>query len=288
MGYKDPEKQRAYKKEYYERNKAREKERTARRYERNKEQMQEYATKYREDIKKNAHDSITNGEIPDTKKWDMWCDEIKRHAKDNKHPYSDDFTNDIIFCMMIRGCFYCGDISTSIDRIDSKLEHTLDNCVGCCAGCNKSKGAADLSTFIRKAYYRVREKYYDDDDDIWFVYKNKPIVSQYKYNAKMKGVPFDLSKEDFDVLIKGDCKYCKRRPTTWFGIDREIPSKGYVIGNVVSCCLDCNIDKLEDDVDTMRARNERIVERFDTGELVVNNDDKVILHLGPRTYKLRL
>ena len=198
----------------------------------------------------------------------------------NKHSYSEDFTNDVMFDMMVKGCFYCGDIATTIDRIDSKLEHTLDNCVGCCKGCNKSKSAADLSTFIRKAYYRVNGKYYDGDADIWFVNKNKPRAAEYKYRAKKQGVPFDLSKEDFDILINSNCEYCKRSPTTWFGIDKRIPSLGYVLGNVVSCCWDCNNDKSEDDVETTRVRNEKIVNRVNAGDLLIIDCDKVILHNG--------
>jgi hypothetical protein len=103
-------------------------------------------------------------------------------------------------------------------------------------------------------------------------------MRSYKERAKKKKVPFDLSKEDFDVLTKGECAYCHRSPDTWFGIDRVVPILGYVLGNVISCCCDCNTDKFEDDVDTMSARNERIVFRVDAGELVIDDCEKVILH----------
>ena len=208
----------------------------------------------------------------------MWCNVIKTRAKCKKHPYSEDFTNDVMFKMMVKGCFYCGDIATTIDRVDSTLEHTIENCVGCCHGCNNSKGIADPATFIRKAYYRVCGEYVDQDTNIWFVYKNKPGMSQYNYNAKKKGVLFELTKEDWNKLVKGDCAYCKRSPTTWFGVDRLVPSKGYVLDNVISCCFDCNLDKLEDDVENMMERNKRIVNRVIAGELVIPECEKVILH----------
>lgn len=307
MPYKDPIKQKEYheryrannkdkKKEYYEKNKEinkeKEKKRNKERYEKNKEQVKETSKEYREtnkdqinekkkeyhtNINQHVYDSIIIGEINERRKWDLWCDSIKSNAKTNKHPYSDDFTNDIMFEMMVQGCFYCGDIATTIDRIDSILDHTPDNCVGCCKGCNISKGIADPSTFIRKAYYRVCGKYYDDDIDIWFVHKNKPIVCDYKRRAKKKDILFDLSNEVFDELTKGECEYCHRSPTTWFGIDRVSSSQGYVIGNVVSCCWDCNVDKLNDDIDTMISRNERIATRMDGGELVIKECEKVIL-----------
>ena len=275
---KNNEKIKNKKKEYYEKNKERMKEERREYYEKNKEKQKESVIKYREDRKQCVVDFIQTHEILDKEKWDVWCNEIKRCAKKNKKPYSVDFTNDIIFDLMGQGCFYCGQLATTIDRLDSKLDHTPGNCVASCHGCNMSKGAADPSTFIRKAYYRARERYCDDDTDIWFTNKTKPSMYNYKRRAEKKGVPFDLTVGCFNILIKGDCRYCHRTPTTWFGIDRQIPSIGYVSGNVVSCCFDCNIDKLEDDVDTMVMRNERIAERVDTGVLTVGDCEKTILH----------
>ena len=282
MGYKDLVKQKEKRKEYYEKNKEKLKEKQEEYDAKNKEKKKEYDAKRREDLKQHAYDSITFGEIIDTHKWDLWCNNMKCFSK-KYHPYSENFTNNVIFEMMLQGCFYCGDIAITIDRIDSTLEHTIGNCVGCCHGCNMSKGAADPYTFIRKAYYRVCGEYINDDNDIWFVNTAKPKMCEYKYKANKKGILFDLTKEHFDELIKGNCAYCRRSPTTWFGVDREVPSKGYVIENVVSCCFDCNVDKLEDDVENMMVRNKRIVDRVISGELVIPKCDKVILHKSHKT-----
>ncbi len=261
MPYKDPAKQKEWR-------------------EKNKEKKHECQTKYKENLKKHAYDSISSGEIINQHKWDMWCNEIKRNAENNKHSYSDDFTNDVVFEMMTRGCFYCGDIAMTNDRIDSKLDHIPDNCVASCYSCNSSKGTADPLTFVKKAYYRARGVYVDDDINIWFVNKQKPHMSSYRRIAEKKGVPFELSKKDWDVFIKGNCEYCKRSPTTWFGVDRVIPSLGYVLDNVVTCCYDCNLDKLEGDVETMVARNGRIASRVFAGDHDIKECDKVILHHG--------
>ena len=251
--------------------------------------QKEYQKKYREknpeyyknhcaNLKQHAYNYIESGKIIDTRKWDHWCYKIKSSAKTNNHPYSNNFTNDIMFEMMIKGCFYCGDIAMTIDRIDSKLGHIPENCVGSCNDCNISKGASDPSTFVKKAYYRARGEYYDDDTDIWYVHKNKPYMSSYK----RKKVPFDLTKNNWEKLIKGDCEYCHRSPITWFGVDRIVPSRGYIDGNVISCCWDCNNDKFKSDVEMMRARNERIARRVDNGEFVIGEHQKVILHRGTR------
>ncbi len=240
----------------------------------------EYDIKYNEEQRQHAYNSIKSGKILYKNKWDSWCNTIKNNAMRNNYPYSDDFTNDFMFEMMVRGCFYCGELATTIDRIDSKLYHIPGNCIGCCKGCNNSKGATDSATFIRKAYYRARGKYFDDMTNIWFVHTNRPSMYIYKQRANKKGVPFGLSKEDFNDLISGDCEYCKRIPTTWFGIDRVTPSLGYVLSNAVSCCFDCNLDKLDNDAKTMMKRNERIADRVDAGELIITECDKVILHNG--------
>lgn len=274
---KNKERIKGKKKEYYERNKEEINAKNRERHEKNKEIRNERSKEYHKDRKQHAIDSISAGEIIDKNKWNMWCKEIKRTAP--KYPYQNDFANEDMFEMMVQGCFYCGDIATTIDRIDSNLDHTLDNCVGCCYGCNISKGVADPYTFIRKAYYRSRGKYYDDDTDVWFVHKSKPRIDIYKRNANNKGVSFELNKEDFDVLIKGDCEYCKRSPIEWFGIDQVVPSQGYVLSNTVSCCFDCNLDKLEGDVESMDARNKQITDRVDAGELIIITEcEKVKLH----------
>jgi hypothetical protein len=236
--------------------------------------------KYAKDRKQHTIDSIISGTIIDRCKWDLWCKEIKRCAENKKQPYSNTFTNDLIFDMMLKGCFYCGDIATTIDRINSKLGHTPNNCVASCLGCNNSKGAADVDTFLKKAYYRARREYVDDDILIWYEYLNKPDISVYKRSVKKKGVTFDLTNKDFDTLIKGECEYCKRKPGKWFGIDRTVPSLGYVLGNAVSCCWDCNLDKHEGDVETMMRRNERIAGLIDNGVLVIGSCEKMLLHKG--------
>ena len=247
-------------------------------HERNKEKSKKYGEKYRDDRWNNAEVSLVSGKIIDKHKWDVFCNRIKNHA--GRKPYSEDFTNEIMFDMMVQGCYFCEDIAMSIDRVDSTLDHTPDNCVGCCHGCNMSKGTADPSTFVRKAYYRARGKYVDDITDIWFTYKNKPTMFNYRKSADNKRVVFELTKECFGELICGNCEYCHRAPTTWFGIDRVVPSKGYVLGNVVSCCFDCNVDKLEGDVFSMMKRNERIAKRVDDGVFVIEDCEKVIIHKG--------
>jgi 5-methylcytosine-specific restriction endonuclease McrA len=279
----EPEKKKECDAKHYERNKEKIKEQNRKNYEQNKEDRIKYEKEKRDMRNKNAYDSITSKSIVDHKSWDQWCNEIKRCAKKSKHPYSDEFTNDIMFDMMAGGCYYCGDVATTIDRLDSTLDHTLDNCVGCCGPCNNSKGAADPSTFVRKSYYMAREEYIDEVTDVWHTNKAKPSMCHYAVRASKKGVSFELTKKKFENLIIGNCEYCHRTPTTWFGIDRVVPSLGYVDDNVVPCCFDCNVDKHEQDVQMAMNRNERIAKRVDDGVIFVEECQRIILHTGTKS-----
>lgn len=75
----------------------------------------------------------------------------------------------------------------------------------------------------------------------------------YKKSAKSRGHRFDLTFEQFSVLVHEDCFYCGIEPSTlkrssWEtvkinGIDRLENSTGYIIDNCVSCCPTCNYMK---------------------------------------------
>jgi len=123
MPYKDPSKKKEYMKNYHERNKEKNTGKAKSWYEKNKEKQQKYNAIRDENIRQHGYDSIISSNINDAYTWDVWCGRIKSGAKKSKHPYSDDFTNDIMFEMMLQGCFYCGNVATTIDRIDSNLDH---------------------------------------------------------------------------------------------------------------------------------------------------------------------
>ena len=87
----------------------------------------------------------------------------------------------------------------------------------------------------------------------------KELFSQYKFRAARRGIKFSLSREMFQSLVFGKCYYCsselsifirvtrrKSLPDRLFscnGVDRVNSFKGYVDGNVVSCCKNCNFAK---------------------------------------------
>ena len=85
------------------------------------------------------------------------------------------------------------------------------------------------------------------------------LFSSYKQRAIGHGKPFGLSESQFADLVMGDCNYCGAKPSnyirsfhpqtnkkyelTYNGIDRVNNDMGYVAGNCVTCCKNCNLAK---------------------------------------------
>ena len=84
------------------------------------------------------------------------------------------------------------------------------------------------------------------------------IFASYKRSARMKGMEFTLSYDQFVEMISGHCHYCGVEPNTrhevkniiydekeiyFNGVDRKYNDKGYTVKNAVPCCSDCNFAK---------------------------------------------
>lgn len=75
----------------------------------------------------------------------------KRNAKVRGIFFGLSFTE---FCGLIsQPCFYCGKLPETFngtDRIDSKKDYTLENCIPCCGVCNQMKMSRSQEEFIDK------------------------------------------------------------------------------------------------------------------------------------------
>jgi hypothetical protein len=67
----------------------------------------------------------------------------------------------------------------------------------------------------------------------------------YRRGAKKRGIPFKLTLELFVHLRRLPCFYCSRATGGIGGVDRVDSEAGYVPGNVVACCAQCNIAKMD-------------------------------------------
>ena len=84
----------------------------------------------------------------------------------------------------------------------------------------------------------------------------RPVFCEARRNSARRGHPFNMTVEQFGELMSQPCHYCGGDPATRQdysnrpfhkglrnGIDRVDNSVGYVEGNCVPCCKDCNFSK---------------------------------------------
>ena len=101
----------------------------------------------------------------------------------------------------------------------------------------------------------------------------KWFVQNYKKSAAQRGFAFALSDEEMRDISSRECHYCgappsrvSRRgchaPYVYNGIDRVDTERGYVPGNVVTCCFECNVMKGTLDVGKFLARVRAIAARL--------------------------
>ena len=101
----------------------------------------------------------------------------------------------------------------------------------------------------------------------------KHVFTQYQRNAQRRGLAWEVTDEDFDKLTSSDCHYCGYPPSriyrggkyeggefVYSGLDRLDNTAGYVAGNVVSCCTDCNRAKSDMSYDDFMAWIARLTE----------------------------
>lgn len=94
------------------------------------------------------------------------------------------------------------------------------------------------------------------------------LFNDYKAKALKRKLTFDLTQEEFEVLIKQNCVYCgleplqeriarkntkyvTPKPLLYNGVDRRDNTQGYTLENSVPCCGPCNSHKSNKPVDAL-------------------------------------
>lgn len=98
------------------------------------------------------------------------------------------------------------------------------------------------------------------------------ILLYYRNGARKRNLEFKIDKIYFEKLINGNCFYCGKNPQqiqkglngnyVYNGIDRIDNSVGYVYGNVVSCCKNCNRAKADMEIDDFKKWIENLYNNF--------------------------
>lgn len=128
-----------------------------------KEQRRQYQKEYRESHKKINAEYQKQYRIKNKDRLDEYKKSphnryktYKNNAKNKNRIF--DFTEDEFVKMSKLPCVYCGEYSDTyneepfngIDRIDSNLGYSADNCVPCCAICNRMKMDMDVDAWFNK------------------------------------------------------------------------------------------------------------------------------------------
>jgi hypothetical protein len=139
----------------------------------------------------------------------------------------------------------------TIDRKINSLGYLPDNSFSCCWFCNNAKSDNSIDEFKRliyKIFTRSGEILKSDID------LRKKLLA-YKRGAKKRNLSFNLTDQQAIDLFKNQCNYCGQ---TAYGIDRIKSSIGYQLENCVPCCGDCNLIKLDFDVDFFFSKIKKI------------------------------
>lgn len=106
----------------------------------------------------------------------------------------------------------------------------------------------------------------------------KRLISSYRNNATQKDIAFALSRETMGALFVQECFSCGSPPGTTItrgthngactsnGIDRLRNTGGYVPGNVVAWCQECNVKKGAQDVGPFLTWVARVAEHQRIGD----------------------
>jgi hypothetical protein len=102
--------------------------------------------------------------------------------------------------------------------------HVNRRCISCSKEYYKQKRLRKIAGIVAKNPNKLRYKYME-------IYKD----------ARRRGKEFNLDFESVSAMITGNCHYCGIDGQ--LGLDRIDSDKGYIEGNVVSCCKTCNFAK---------------------------------------------
>jgi hypothetical protein len=131
---------------------------------------------------------------------------------------------------MMKICSWCKIEKSSTDFYADKSNK--DGLYYLCKTCQSAK----MKKIRKENPEKTKIKYKEHNQSIAGKYR------EYKFNAKDRGIVFDLTKDDFESFWQKPCHYCDS-PIETIGIDRKDNSIGYTLDNCLSCCITCNSSK---------------------------------------------
>lgn len=188
-------------------------------------------------------------------------------------------------------CVYCNDMQergfNGIDRVDSAVGYVESNCQSCCQMCNYMKGCCSVDYFLKKIEHILT---FNGKIDGKLCYEVMPNTKSGNYSACKKSAAsrkktFEISQELFDKVQLQNCYLCGKQNSLEHlnGIDRLDNSKGYIEGNIKSCCWDCNGLKRQYSLEDLFEKMMKIYEttkndNINVANAMTNSKRKVIIN----------
>ena len=156
-------------------------------------------------------------------------------------------------------CHYCEVIQergfNGIDRLDSTMGYVMDNCMSCCKICNYMKGSLPIDVFLKRIEHiltynnKIKGRYFTEE----FCDIDAISYNEYKSRANNKTLPFEITSEEYNIIINSQCYLCGRKSCETYknGIDRIDNNLGYIMSNVKPCCGSCNYIKRDMGLDEL-------------------------------------
>jgi hypothetical protein len=191
--------------------------------------------------KNDERSSVSSNKLKDYK---------KNTDKDNKKW---NLTDDQAFYLYYQNCFYCNiepktNQLSGIDRLNHVEEkaYDIDKVVPACTTCNIMIGQVTITKFREMCEHIALKSGKLTEGNLYpnhFIFNPNYTYEYAKSCADNKGQPFNLTRDEFNAVIKNECYYCKTVPLgNEGGIDRlnNNDNNCYYKDNCVSCCTTCN------------------------------------------------
>ncbi len=113
---------------------------------------------------------------------------------------------------------------------------------------NKWQSSAEHQQRKKAAYKHWKQENRDKHIKQVFSY-NRTLIVRYRRlreEAKRRNIECAITFKEYSKAVEPECFYCDGffgRSEAGGGLDRLDNSKGYILGNVVSCCTTCNMTK---------------------------------------------
>lgn len=135
-----------------------------------------------------------------------------------------------------------------------KHKKTKDGLHSKCKICHKKYNQTpEIKERVKKYNQTLKVKEYKKQRSQTPKYK----YSDYKYNAKRRGYPFNLTFGQFIEVTNQQCVYCGSFGPN--GVDRKNNDEGYTLENSVACCFLCNHMKWNLSIQQLFAHIKKII-----------------------------